>query len=347
MKKIFIMAYARKNLGDDIFIKMLLDRYSKSDFYMKVNDYNFLSWLDKYSNLHVIDGNDTDDEIFNTDVNEYDAFIYIGGSIFMEGGKVYNLSEKFLDFICRCKANNKSFCYVSCNYGPYETKEYFELSKKAFKTCTDICFRDKYSYNLFKNIEQVRYAPDFAFTYPILSNSKIENSIGITVIDPGIRNDIKEIEKDYIYMLINNIKKYINQGKKVYLYSFCKYEGDERIIDILINKFKNNVVDVRYDGNINEFLNLYSKMEYMVCSRFHAMILSSIANQKMYIMSYSKKINNVVNDLGLNLLIINFSEINDKLDMNIENFMGVDKDKISKIIDKAHMQEDVIKKFVK
>lgn len=347
MKKIFIMAYARKNLGDDIFIKMLLDRYSKSDFYMKVNDYNFLSWLDKYSNLHVIDGNDTDDEIFNTDVNEYDAFIYIGGSIFMEGGKVYNLSEKFLDFICRCKANNKSFCYVSCNYGPYETKEYFELSKKAFKTCTDICFRDKYSYNLFKNIEQVRYAPDFAFTYPILSNSKIENSIGITVIDPGIRNDIKEIEKDYIYMLINNIKKYINQGKKVYLYSFCKYEGDERIIDILINKFKNNVVDVRYDGNINEFLNLYSKMEYMVCSRFHAMILSSVANQKMYIMSYSKKINNVVNDLGLNLPIVSFSEINDKLDMNIENFMGVDKDKISKIIDKAHMQEDVIKKFVK
>lgn len=27
MKKVFLMAYARKNLGDDIFIKMLLEKY--------------------------------------------------------------------------------------------------------------------------------------------------------------------------------------------------------------------------------------------------------------------------------------------------------------------------------
>lgn len=347
MKKVFIMAYARKNLGDDLFIKMLLDRYSHCEFYMKINNYDFLSWLDKYSNLHVINGNDTDNELVNTDINDYDAFIYIGGSIFMEGGKVYNLSQKFLNFINKCKNNNKPFCYVSCNYGPYKTKEYFELSRKAFKTCTDICFRDKYSYNLFKDIKQVRYAPDFAFTYPISNNLKIPNSIGITVIDPSIRNDIKEIEKDYIYMLINNIKKYINADKKVYLYSFCKYEGDERIIDILINKFENNVVDVRYDGNVDEFLNLYSKMEYMICARFHAMILSSVANQKMYIMSYSKKIDNVVNDLGLNLPIVSFSEISENLDINIESFVDVDKDKISKIISKAGMQEEFIKKFIK
>ena len=36
--KIFIMAYARKNLGDDIFIKMLLEKYSQIDFYIKIND---------------------------------------------------------------------------------------------------------------------------------------------------------------------------------------------------------------------------------------------------------------------------------------------------------------------
>ena len=33
MKKVFLMAYARKNLGDDIFIKMLLEKYPKIDFF--------------------------------------------------------------------------------------------------------------------------------------------------------------------------------------------------------------------------------------------------------------------------------------------------------------------------
>lgn len=32
MKKVFLMAYARKNLGDDIFIKMLLEKYPEIDF---------------------------------------------------------------------------------------------------------------------------------------------------------------------------------------------------------------------------------------------------------------------------------------------------------------------------
>ena len=36
--KVFIMAYARKNLGDDLFIKMLLEKYSKVEFYIKIKD---------------------------------------------------------------------------------------------------------------------------------------------------------------------------------------------------------------------------------------------------------------------------------------------------------------------
>lgn len=33
MKKVFLMAYARKNLGDDIFIKMLLEKYPRNRFF--------------------------------------------------------------------------------------------------------------------------------------------------------------------------------------------------------------------------------------------------------------------------------------------------------------------------
>ena len=101
--KIFIMAYARKNLGDDIFIKMLLEKYSQIDFYIKINDEKFVEQLAKNNNLNILIGEDTDEELYKMNVEEYDGYVYIGGSIFMEGGKVYNLSHKFLDFVERCK----------------------------------------------------------------------------------------------------------------------------------------------------------------------------------------------------------------------------------------------------
>lgn len=214
MKKVFLMAYARKNLGDDIFIKMLLEKYPKIDFFMRIKEKEFLEGLVKYKNLKILIGEDTDEELYKMNEDEFDAYVYIGGSIFMEGGKVYNLSEKFFDFVNRCKNKNIPFCYISCNYGPYQTKEYFELSKRNFSICSDICFRDKYSYNLFKDIDNVRYAPDFAFNYKIPQNEKIENSIGITVINLDIRHDLKHIAQEYHKFLINNINYYLKKGYK-------------------------------------------------------------------------------------------------------------------------------------
>ena len=106
MKKVFLMAYARKNLGDDIFIKMLLEKYPKIDFFMRIKEKEFLEGLFKYKNLKILIGEDTDEELYKMNEDEFDAYVYIGGSIFMEGGKVYNLSEKFFDFVNRCKNKN-------------------------------------------------------------------------------------------------------------------------------------------------------------------------------------------------------------------------------------------------
>ena len=148
--------------------------------------------------------------------------------------------------------------------------------------------------------------------------------------------------------LENNIKNYLNQGKKVYLYSFCEYEGDEKTIDYLLNKFPDgNVIPVRYDGDLNSYLEIYSKMEYVICARFHAMILSLVANQKIYIMSYSKKIDNVVDDLELNIPIVHFEDIEDNKILNLDDFVCVDEERIKKISKDAEQQELAVKKYLK
>ena len=347
--KVFLMAYARKNLGDDLFLKMILDRYPMHDFYMKIRDYNHLADLDGYSNLHVMNDDDTDEMLYNMDVCEYDAYIYVGGSIFMEGGKVYNLSEKFYDFVRRCKESNKPFCYVSCNYGPYQTQEYFDLSRKNFAMATDICFRDKYSYNLFKDIETVRYAPDLAFTYKLNKQEKIKNSIGISVIDLSIRNNLRDKEPKYIEMMVKNIRQYVDQGKKVYLFSFCEHEEDERTINILIEKLNHNesVIPVRFSGDLDSFLNTYSQMEHMICARFHALILSCVARQNMYVMSYSKKIDNVIEDLELKVPILHFEDVDGAYEIKLEDFVSVPEERATKIIEDAKGQLQAIDKVLR
>lgn len=349
--KIFIMAYARKNLGDDIFIKMLLEKYSQVDFYIKVNDRKFVEKLDEHTNLHVLIGEDTDEELYKMDVEEYDAYVYIGGSIFIEGGKVYNLSHKFYDFVERCKEKSIPFCYISSNYGPYQSQEYFDLSIKNFKTCTDICFRDKYSYNLFKDIENIRYAPDFIFSYDLKKQDKIKNTIGISVINLEIRQDLKHLAEEYHEFLINTIKKYINEGNSVYLYSFCEHEGDETIIEKISKEFSgcDNVRAIKYDGDIEKFLEIYSKMEYMICARFHAMILSCIARQKMFVMSYSQKIDNVIEDLKLDLPVLHFNKIKRNHMIEKRDFKTVEETRILEVIEHSKEQdkifaENIIKK---
>ena len=53
-KKVLLFGYSRANFGDDLFVKMLLEKYKNIDFYIKYDKYEFLDILDKYDNLHVL-----------------------------------------------------------------------------------------------------------------------------------------------------------------------------------------------------------------------------------------------------------------------------------------------------
>ena len=46
MKKVFIMAYLRKNFGDDLFVHMLLEKYKNLEFYIKYDNHDYLDYLD-------------------------------------------------------------------------------------------------------------------------------------------------------------------------------------------------------------------------------------------------------------------------------------------------------------
>ena len=154
---------------------------------------------------------------------------------------------------------------------------------------------------------------------------------------------IVRVKDDYYKCLVNNIKQYIENGNTVYLYSFCEHEKDEVTVDRLLEEFNHNpkIVGVKYDGNVDKFLETYGKMEYMICARFHAMVLSCVARQKIYVMSYSNKIDNVIEDLKLDLPILQLKNISKDMVINKEDFASVEEEKILNIIEKSKEQDRV------
>ena len=341
MKKIFILAYARRNLGDDLFIEMLLKRYPKVSFYINVENPEHAILFKKFPNITVI--SEKERNLTKQNADEYDGYIYVGGSIFMEGGVVYNITDEFLDFLKECKQKNIPFCYVSSNFGPAYTQAYIDLAKNVYENCKDICFRDKYSYNLFKDIPTIRYAPDLLFSYDIGKCEKEKNTIGISVIDLEIRENFKNREKEYIDFLTSNIINYINEGNKVYLFSFCRQEGDEKAIDKIVanikdEKYIDNIYVVNYDGDIEKFLEVYKKMEYMLCQRFHSLILSYICKQKFYVISYSKKIDNIIDELNLCDEYVKLDQINSNKSIDLKEFFEVETNKLE-IIKKSSLEQ--------
>ena len=316
---IYLIAYTKNNLGDDLFTTMLVSKYPEINFDINIEEMQYTKSLRNFSNVNIINEKRNLNKI---NVNKYDAIVYVGGSIFMEKNNGLQRLKDFNKFIKHAKHNNVPFYYISCNFGPYETEEYLEVAKDTFSYCEDVCFRDKYSYDLFKDIKTVRYAPDLILSYEFNNIEKKEDTIGISIIDLNIRKDLINIKSKYIEMIKNNINKYQAEGKEVYLFSFCKYEGDENAINDIYNLVDNKekLKIVKYNGDIEEFLNIYSQMEYMICSRFHSMIISTRLKQKMLILSYSKKIDNVIKDMNWNLNIKKLTDINESLILEIPDF---------------------------
>ena len=218
-KKVLLFTYSKANFGDDLFVYILANRYKNIEFYIQIQEPKYKK---AFENLHNVIILNEAREVEKINVNEFDAFVYVGGSIFIESEYGKHEAKEFNKFIKKVKENGKPFFYMTCNFGPYKTNEYLQQIKENLKLCQGICFRDFESYDKFKDISSVSYAPDIAFSYDYrdIIEKKEKKSIGISVINLLIRENLKQktdIYNDYINLLnniivSNNIKNVTEDG---------------------------------------------------------------------------------------------------------------------------------------
>lgn len=313
MKKVMVYAYTRYNLGDDLLVKILCDRYRDTKFVMYTYPL-YSKILTCCNNLSIYSNSAPFSKIVNCigkiigKTNAYersvahkcDLCICITGSLFIQGGVHW---EPYLHYIASRRLEGKPYFLLGANFGPYSDPLFFQGFKELFKSYTDICFREKFSYELFSDLENVRFAPDVVLSgdYSKYVNDQFEKRVACSVIDFSDRVDLMQYKENYLSTLEMICKKYLNEGYTVDLLSFCSSEGDELTIDKLEDKIKSQrLIHHRYctDTTLEGMLDCIGKAEIVIASRFHAMILGWSMKKKTLPIIYSSKMRNVMDDFG-------------------------------------------------
>lgn len=314
MKSILIKAYTALNLGDDLFIKILCDRYPQHQFTL-LSPKKDAAYFETVPNLTVkytipkVDGlmaklragyrvNTTLSRHY---INKADLVIHIGGSIFIQD-EYWKTKVKSLE-----KDVNKSKDYyiIGSNFGPYNDEAYQTSYKNVFSKTTQVSFRDTYSYDLFDDLNNVCVAPDVVFSYESqYQETKEEKTVVISVIDLDHRKNLKEYKEEYESKIIELCNELTTKNHKVLLMGFCKKENDDTAINRIKQteqlKYNEAVSTYNYEGDMDEALALISQSKGIIATRFHSLILGLVFGIPVYPLVYSNKTSNLLDDINFN-----------------------------------------------
>lgn len=314
MKRIFLYAYDKQNLGDDLFVHTITKRYMDARLYMWSNRENQETFR-SLPNLKILDKDGLWVHFLQwlrpSLVSRYRAWlenrcqavVYIGGSIFME----YESWDQILTW-WEYEVKNRPFYIMGANFGPYKSEGFRNKLAEIFRDTRDICFRDRYSYEKFKDVPTVRCAPDILFSYPMPNVPVVEKQLFVSLIDCATRGEgdvrLTGFDEYYISALRSLLNEYLNDGFRLVLAAFCKNEGDEHAIKKLLDvmNLTQNTTNVRvlsYDGtNAEALTTALAESEYVIATRFHAAVLAIAAGRPVFPIVYSDKTIHVLEDIG-------------------------------------------------
>lgn len=331
--KNWIKIYDQNNFGDDLFLKVLLERYPDVPFCMIADKKRYGVFEGKYSNLKIIHRGKAIvflNKLFRKFgcaeticdsllAKKGDVYIYLGGSIFIEQSDM-SANDRYLKSLLRIAKKCKMHI-LGANFGPYITNEFCEKTQKLISATEEVCFRDKYSYDCFSKLSNIRYSDDIAYNLDLgkyLRQTQENNYyLTISIINPKIKNIQVDYEK-YIHYMASIISEVAKKNKKVCIMSLCEMEGDlevERdILEIIDTKYKENIECVRYSNNIDEIIEIINNSTLSIASRYHHLLIALLLNRSVSAITYGKKMDNLIDESQITINYVNIESIEDNPD---------------------------------
>jgi colanic acid/amylovoran biosynthesis protein len=240
----------------------------------------------------------------------------------------------------------KPLFIIGANYGPARTSRFHDLVKDKISVACSCCFRDSYSYNQFKDLTNVHYAPDvlFAFDpYKYIHSMNNHRGLAISVINLSKRPSIKNLSDVYYESIAKLVDSQLHKQIPITLLSFCSNEGDSEAINKVLKlcheSKKVNVVE--YKDDFKPLLQAIEMCDTIIATRFHAMVLGWIMNKHVIPIIYSPKQTQVISDINYNGPIFKIENIEGDLEKLIEE-CGKTRPRINEL---ERIQEMALKQF--
>lgn len=305
-KRILIKAFCATNFGDDLCVRLLCEKFPDTIFYLQTPK-NHCKAFEHIANLRLIYPKSVKSILYKINrtmfrrhrlyhFQKIDATVYIGDFIFiemlgLEKDQSFRLSDKMTK-------SAPSFI-IGANFGPYYTRKYIEDYKRVFLKVTDICFRDQQSYDLFSDLRNVRWAPDCLFQTQLchMPRRAAEKRIIISVIKNNGRAGFLEYDETEYFNKISEIAgAYLEQGYGITFLDLCTAQEDYMAIYDCVEQLgdNRNVAVYHYDGNLEKVLEIMNSGEYVIASRFHAVIFSWLLRKPVLPIVYGDKTMNAI-----------------------------------------------------
>ncbi|MBO1366913.1 polysaccharide pyruvyl transferase family protein [Vibrio cholerae] len=321
--KFYVEIYLDHNLGDDLFLDTLLQRYPEHKFYVGMPEHitNLNVHFKKYNNLKTIKPINFKNAF---KLIGFDAHILIGGSIYMDLNNGFHklwLSRLLKSFICF--VTGKPFFVLGANLGPFNTKIGTLLLWMHFNLINHISVRDSHSFNIlekWKKIGSFDVLPDVVFSHDVeFPKRKQDNNIlGISVINTKRHPHAQDAYVKKIRELTYQYLIKFPSGKVLIMGFDGGLENDGDVIKKILSddRMKMSVEDGSvevndYNQNVDmlDYLDDFQQCNAVICSRFHAMILAMKYEQRFFPICYSEKMENVLLDMKSSVAGIKYENI--------------------------------------
>ncbi|WP_313344623.1 polysaccharide pyruvyl transferase family protein [Lacrimispora sp.] len=355
-KKILIFACIEKNIGDDLFVYTLCQRYSKVEFVitteaqygslMEIENLNFEDKLDKWMWASGLGQRYVWKSFigkllciyYKKKLGQYEIAVNIVGNAFKN---VEYLGWKQTRWIReRINLVDKYFL-LSTNFGPYKDERWKKDFDKIFIRMEDVCFRDKKSYDLFKDLP-VRYAPDAILTLGKKKNLGGKNIL-ISVIDcmfSAREEAVKKCKESYENILADSIKMYLKEGYVVTLINSNTeqdYPASKRILTKCNNDERVSIFN--YDGNFDTLFELYERSCKVIATRLHTIILAWLYGIPVVPIVYDVKVKGILESYDFSGKSFELDQLSNVEAKDIENgFSSYDFAITDELIQEANKQ---------
>jgi colanic acid/amylovoran biosynthesis protein len=351
-KKILLLAYTNINFGDDMFVKTICDYYPSEKFVLEAPEEYKNIFVDT-PNLKIVSNSiykriiiklckiqertifKNLPSLHTTYLNKYKAIVYVIGGLFDEDDIWYTNVERFGLKVIKNEMWKYSLCesvpffLLGCNITRVKTDKYIKQMEYLFEGLKDVCFRDKYSFNKFSSLKNVRYAPDIVFNYKCCETSKNSDTILISVWGALTQCDkflqwkwAENYYNEYEQFIINVVKAFLERKQKVCLLALCEDEGDTEACHRIISKgnFTEHVTLEVYNGNLNNIISLFEKAKFVIGTRFHSIIMALNSGTAFYPVVYESKTLQLIKDIDYK---DSYSNIEDFNTYNVDNVMNL------------------------